>query len=142
MSAATRESAALAARRPLEETEAADLGPADRALTQRRRVGQEYANKDVTHKIEQLYGDSRSFDFAPYAGQADIVFIDGGHTYEIARSDTENAIRLCRPGGAILWHDFGNYGDYADVVRAVLDCLPADEVYQIGSTQLALYRKP
>lgn len=127
---------------PLEDADTGHLGSADLALTRRRQVGREYQGKDVSNKIEQLFGDSRVFDFTPYEGLADIVFIDGGHTYEVARSDTMNALRLCRPGGVILWHDFGNYGVYADVIRAVLDCVPADEVYQIDSTQLALYRKP
>jgi predicted O-methyltransferase YrrM len=111
---------------PLEEAGGAHLGSADRALAQRREVGREYVGKDVSHKIEQLYGDSRFFSFAPYEAQADIVFIDGGHTYDIALCDTRNALRLCRPGGVILWHDFGNYGAYADVIRAVLDSVPAD----------------
>jgi predicted O-methyltransferase YrrM len=127
---------------PLEGVDTEHLDPADRALARSRQVGHQYEGKDVSHKIQQLYGDSRTFDFSPYEGHADIVFIDGGHTYEIARSDTENALRICRPGGVILWHDFGNYGDYADVVRGVLDCVPADDVYQIDSTQLAFYRRP
>jgi len=125
---------------PLDEAAERAVGRADASLIRRREVGVEYAGKDVAGKIEQLFGDSRCFDFSPYENKADLVFVDGGHTYEIARSDTENALRICRQEGVVIWHDFGNYGDYAEVIRAVLDCVPADEVFQIESSQLAVYR--
>ena len=126
---------------PVEAPPDAAPGSADRNLVGLRQVGSDYAGRDVEAKIHQLFGDSRSFDFAPFEGKADLVFIDGGHSYEVALSDTRNALRLCRHGGVILWHDFGNYGDYADIVRAVLDVLPAEEIFQVENTQLALYRK-
>lgn len=37
----------------------------------------------------------------------DFVFVDGAHDYQSVRKDTENALRLLRPGGVILWHDYG-----------------------------------
>ena len=115
---------------------------ADRALIHASAPGADYRGKDVEHKIEQLYGNSLSFDFSPYFGRMDIVFVDGAHHYEAAKSDSENALRMLRPGGLAIWHDFANYGDYNDVTRAVLASVPAPEVVQIEDTQLALYRKP
>lgn len=126
---------------PVEARPDTALGSADRDLVDLRQVGCDYAGREESGKIHQLYGDSRSFDFSPFEGKADLIFIDGGHSYEVALSDTRNALRLCRHGGVILWHDFGNYGDYADVIRAVLDVLPAEEIFQVENTQLALYRK-
>ena len=38
--------------------------------------------------------------------------------------------------------NFANYGDYNEVTRAVLTALPGDQVIQVASTQLAVYRKP
>lgn len=44
--------------------------------------------------------------FARYDGSApDLVFIDGGHSYEQARRDYENAVRILAPGGTIALHD-------------------------------------
>ena len=34
-------------------------------------------------------------------------------------------MRMCRPGGVIVWHDWANFGEYHDVMRAVLDLAPA-----------------
>jgi len=61
-------------------------------------------------KIEPLFGDSASFDFAPYEGLVDLFFIDGAHSYEYVRSDTLNALRCCHEGSVILWHDYGRRG--------------------------------
>lgn len=57
-------------------------------------------------------------------------------------SDTRNALRMVRPGGFIIWHDFANYGDYNDVTRAALELLPRNQVVQIDNSELAVYRRP
>lgn len=115
---------------------------ADAGLIEMRSVGVEYAGKDVAPKITQLVGDSRTFDYSAFSGRMDLVFVDGGHTYDTVVSDTKAALRLCRPGGVILWHDFANYGDYHDVTRAVLDLLGGDNIFQLEDSQVAGYRKP
>ena len=34
------------------------------------------------------------------------MFVDGAHAYSYVKSDTEKALRMIRPGGVIVWHDF------------------------------------
>jgi predicted O-methyltransferase YrrM len=119
----------------------ARVNPADAGIIRASETGKDYRGSDVSHKIEQLFGDSTRFDFKPFYGQVDLAFVDGGHDYEVARSDTRNALAMTRPGGLVVWHDFGNYGDYYDVVRAVFDEVPRTEVWQVAGTQLAVYRK-
>jgi predicted O-methyltransferase YrrM len=114
----------------------------DAALIRSSAPGVDYVGKPAASKIQQLFGDSTRFDFSPWFGQIDIVFVDGAHHYDAARSDTENALKMIKPGGWILWHDFANYGDYNDVTRAVLDLLPGSDVVQIADSELACYRKP
>ena len=65
-----------------------------------------YGGTEVEPKITQLFGDSKSFDAAPYAGQCDLVFVDGSHAYSYVKNDTEKALAMTRPGGVILWHDY------------------------------------
>jgi predicted O-methyltransferase YrrM len=127
---------------PMEEREtiARATNEADRGIIQRSLTGIDYQGKVEARKIRQLYGNSLSFDFRPYEGQMDLVFVDGAHHYEAALSDTRNALKLVSKRGVILWHDFANYGDYNDVTRAVLDLLPGEKVIQIDSSQLAIYR--
>ncbi|MGA7930772.1 MAG: class I SAM-dependent methyltransferase [Candidatus Sulfotelmatobacter sp.] len=66
-------------------------------------------------KIQRIYGDSAKFDFSPYRRSVDLFFVDGAHTYDYVRSDTINALRCCRPGGVIAWHDYRRSGLSRDV---------------------------
>ena len=101
----------------------------------------EYRGKDIEHKIFQLYGDSLRFDFSPYFNKIDLVFIEGAQDYQAVKFDTLNALKMCRPGGFIVWHDFANYGDYNDVTRAILDTISVHQVVQVANTQLAISKR-
>jgi predicted O-methyltransferase YrrM len=113
----------------------------DARIISQSLTGCDYEGSDVAHKITQLFGDSRSFDFEPYYDQVDLVYVDGAHDYDAVVRDSENAMRMLRPGGYVLWDEFCNYGDYNDITRAVLDTVPTGEVVQVENTQLAVYRK-
>lgn len=79
----------------------------DRVFIDKPKSGERFENFESPHKITQLYGDSATFDFSPYFGAIDLVFVDGSHAYDYVRSDTEIALKLLRDGhGAILWHDY------------------------------------
>ena len=56
--------------------------------------------------ITQVLADSRQFDTEPHRHQFDLVFVDGDHSYDFVKNDTEKAFELLKPGGAILWHDY------------------------------------
>jgi len=75
----------------------------DEGKTKRKYVGSE-----VEGKVRQHFGDSTRFDFEIFCehGPVDFCFIDGGHTYECVKSDTQNAMKVMAPEGIILWHDF------------------------------------
>ena len=62
------------------------------------------------NKVCQLYGDSAEFDFMPYHGKVDLFFVDGAHSYEYVQSDSLAALACVRPGGVIVWHDYGRWG--------------------------------
>lgn len=94
-------------------------------------VGSAYRGTPEEARIEQLYGDSRTFDFEPWMASIDLVSVDGGHTYECVASDTATAKRLLAPGGAIVWDDYEPV--WPDVVRAVDECgLPASHIKHTG----------
>jgi FkbM family methyltransferase len=80
---------------------------ADAAGDAGERIGWRYRAAGYGPRVHQLLIDSRDFpvgDFGP--GFFDTVLVDGGHTPEVVRADTELALHLVRPGGAIIWHDF------------------------------------
>lgn len=59
-------------------------------------------------RYTQLIGDSHQIDPAAFVrdhGRMDLVFIDGDHSRDGVRQDTELADAILAPGGAIAWHD-------------------------------------
>lgn len=61
-------------------------------------------------RITPLVGDSMHFDFTPYEGSIDLVFVDANHEYDYVLSDSHHAQRLIgAQGGIILWHDYGTW---------------------------------
>jgi predicted O-methyltransferase YrrM len=109
-------------REQLEQTQY-EILKTDRLHVDKDASGARFAGADCAGKIRQLYGDSATFDFAPYEGQIDFVFVDGSHAYEYVLNDTRVALQLLRGGrGVIVWHDYGGVFDFAgvdDVTRAL-----------------------
>lgn len=114
----------------------------DATIISESQTGSDYRGSSVEGKIEQLFGDSSTFDFSPYYEAMDLVYVDGAHHYDAVVRDSREAIKMIRPGGYVLWDEFCNFGDYADVTRAVLDVVPRGQIHQVEKTQLGVYRKP
>jgi hypothetical protein len=73
-------------------------------LIARRVVGREFKGQPCASRIRQHFGDSANWNFAE-AGQPTFFFIDGSHTYEYCKSDSEKCFALCGGRGVFLWHD-------------------------------------
>jgi predicted O-methyltransferase YrrM len=99
-------------------------------------IGFQFAGKSEASRITQLLGDSTRFDYAPYAGTCDLVFVDACHDYEFVKSDSQAALNLLRPGGVILWHDY--VPGWPGVVRALDELLPSYPLVHIAGTALAV----
>lgn len=129
---------------PQEERGAAarSMSDADERVMSKSVTGADYKGKPGAEKIVQLFGNSMTFDFSPYRGKVDLMYIDGAHHYDAVLSDTRNALEMVRPGGAIVFDDFGHYGDFHDVTRAVTDVIGLDRVVQIENTDRAVYFVP
>lgn len=99
--------------------------------------GMRFAAYAGPSRIVQHYGDSLTFDFAPFARRAQLVFVDGCHHERFAASDSENALQMVAPGGAVLWHD---YADYAPgVVRALDHLSERVRLWHLAGTSLVLH---
>lgn len=91
-------------------------------------------------RIRQVFANSMTFDAAAEVGQVDLCFVDGGHSYDCIRIDTENALRIVKPGGLIIWDD---YAWFMDSVCRYLDELSAKmPLRRIANSQLVVYRRP
>lgn len=113
--------------------------PDNKEFLELRRPGY-YISRYTTSGITQLYGDSLKFDFSPYFDTMDLVFIDGNHNAPYIQSDTENALKMVKTGGLIIWHDY--FGIPGESVTDYLNHLSAKlSIRRIKNTCLALYYK-
>jgi predicted O-methyltransferase YrrM len=99
-----------------------------------------YKKHPLENKISELYGDSASFDFSPYAGKIDIVFIDGNHSFQYVKSDTENAFKMLSDNGVIVWHDF-DFIVHKDVFTYLNQLSKECPIYSVPHTRFAIYGK-
>jgi len=65
-----------------------------------------FRGKPMTERITQLFLDSRDIDVAEHRGKYDFIFVDGGHSYDVVKNDTEKSLEMLKPGGVIAWHDY------------------------------------
>ena len=120
-----------------------DLGVEDQDYCNPENVGEVYRNavdaksKKKMKSITQLWGDSRAFDFTPYHGKMDMIFVDGGHSYDVCHSDVRNAQQMVSDEGIILIHDFAIWKP--DVMNAVMGIAVRDDLalYVFQDTTLA-----
>ncbi len=58
-------------------------------------------------------------------------------------SDSDKAMRMVRPGGVVLWHDYyGNTGGGPDVYRRLTELHERHELVHLDGTALVAYRRP
>lgn len=105
---------------------------------------QSFYSKNLNN-ITHLKGDSANFDFSPYYGKCDVVFIDGDHHYDAVKRDTALAYQLLKDEtSVIVWHDYAHTPETVrwDVFRGILEGTPQDKrknLYHVSNTMCAIY---
>jgi hypothetical protein len=121
-----------------EKTPAGPLPKDDFHLISRRIVGREFKNQPCEKRIIQHFGDTGAVDFKQF-GQPTFFFIDGSHTYEYCKSDSEKSLALCPAGGTFLWHDCNL--THAGVIQFVSEWRRAGRnIVRIEGTSLAYWK--
>src|SRR5260221_1491730 len=119
------------------QKEAGAMPKDDFHLIEQRRVGEAYASLPEIKNIVQHFADSSKWDFTPVKG-ASFFFIDGAHTYEDARNDTEKCLSVGAPRSRFIVHDCDER--HADVVRYLFELVRQDKpVVRIKNTSLAFF---
>lgn len=101
-----------------------------------------YSGTPESARIEQHFGDSKSFDEEAFTNWADLVFVDGAHAESYVHSDSAKALRIVKPGGLILWHDYVGPHDAPGVFRALNALSKSLPIRHIRGTTFAAYRRP
>lgn len=139
----------MAAQAPEASIDTLDLGDAPASLGEQGgdaplahvEVGRAYRESPYAERITQHLGDSARFDYAPFRGEMDMVFVDGAHTYDYVRSDSRTALSLARPGGVVVWDDCHLY--HPGVAQALVELSREGiAVARVNASRLAVARAP
>ena len=86
-------------------------------------------------QVYQIYGDSATFDFKQLETKFDLAFIDGAHSYEYVKNDTEKILPLMNKKGWIIWDDY--CFSFPEIIR-YLNSLRPNKAFHIYGTRLAI----
>jgi predicted O-methyltransferase YrrM len=98
-----------------------------------------YEDTPEAERIVQLWGDSATFDFDIVGHDIDLAFIDGAHTYEYVKNDTEKLLPRMRPGGVMIWDDY--WDPFPGVVQYVNELKPPGAA-AVVATAMVVWRLP
>jgi hypothetical protein len=65
-----------------------------------------YEGRPEGKRVVQHFSDSATFDYAPFRDSCDLVYVDGAHSLEYVRNDSEAAFEMVGDRGAIIWDDY------------------------------------
>ena len=111
----------------------------DAAIKNIVTVGREFKNQPCARRIRQHFGDTATWNFRD-AGQPTFFFIDGSHTYEYCKNDSERCLSIAGPGAVFLWHDCDD--THPGVVRFVCEWRAMGrDVRRIAGTPIAYWKR-
>ncbi len=93
------------------------LNEGEKSFVNKAGSGARFQDSSCGERIIQLYADSAKYNPGTLISTMDLVFVDGSHTYNYVLSDTRLAMKLLRPGGLLIWHDYD--GVWPDVTNAL-----------------------
>tara|TARA_B110001454_G_scaffold179443_1_gene172680 strand:+ start:612 stop:1421 length:810 start_codon:yes stop_codon:yes gene_type:complete len=129
--------------------ECISLSLSDKELQQHGATKEEISIQGIFLKnlsnVRHIKHNSQTFDFSSI-GKFDLIFIDGDHSYEGVKKDTENAFRILKNDNSIIiWHDYSNLTGNTILWRVfagILDGCPKEKLqnlYHISNTMCAIY---
>jgi len=114
-----------------------DIGPLNKRCV-RNRGQLFFQDAPCRDRIKSLFGDSATFDYSPFEGKMDLIFVDGAHTVYYTRNDSDNAFRMVRKGGIIVWHDY-NPRYWPDTVKYLRELSRSKTLYHVKDTYLVFW---
>jgi hypothetical protein len=108
-------------------------------LINRRVVGREFTSRPYAGRIVQHFADTANWDFQQ-VGRPSFIFIDGSHTYEHCRSDSEKCYAVADEKCVFLWHDCDEV--HPGVVQYIRECRDRGmDIKLISGTSIAYWKR-
>lgn len=121
----------------LEEEKRTSYISTDAALTEERKKDDFIVKSGVSGLCHRLFCDSMSFNPEPFRDCIQLGFIDGAHTLEYVRNDTEKMAVMMDEKGLVFWHDYGGRGHFRDLSEYLESLNKIASIYRFPGTSLA-----
>mgnify|MGYP006084358643 CR=1 FL=1 len=100
-----------------------------------------FSGKKAEKKIEVIFIDSRELNTEKYLKNFDLIFIDGGHTYSLVKSDSKKAFEMLSNKGIIIWHDYAvGKESCKDVCRFINELEKEKKIFHIKNTSMCYFK--
>jgi hypothetical protein len=126
----------------VQNTEYDDRRAMETAISESQFRSFYYQGTPEEKRIVQVFGDSKRFDETQFVGRCDLVFVDGSHARSYVENDSKKALRMVKPGGAVVWHDYRGPQRERDVFLALNELAREFPLVRIQGTCFVFYRKP
>ena len=121
------------------EVETLSKGDKEWVRLSRTSTGFAFLGHPAANRIHQLRGNSLNFTPPSFLTNTGLCFIDGGHSYECIKADTETALKILSPNGVIVWDDYAWFVDgVSQYLTELRNSLP---LYRIAGSQLVIFRR-
>jgi Methyltransferase domain len=71
-----------------------------------KNPGRVYVGTDEEQRIVQHLEDSATFDFSSFKSRCELVYVDGAHSFDYVKGDTEAALEMVSSRGIVVWDDY------------------------------------
>jgi polyphosphate kinase len=68
----------------------------------------------------------------------DFIFVDGCHTYEYVKNDSERAFKMRSKRGIIVWHDYSSW--WPEVMKYLNELSREKNIFAIRGTSFAFFK--
>jgi hypothetical protein len=103
------------------------------------KVRKLFHGNEYPAKIKQVWSDSAQIDPNDYP-KMDFIFVDGSHSYEYCKSDSELAFNMIADWGYILWHDYNGWPGVTQALNEVYQERNLEEsMFWIKDTSLTIF---
>jgi predicted O-methyltransferase YrrM len=101
------------------------------------KIGRALADHPAAAKVRQIRCNTMDLDVSKYTREIDFAFIDGGHSYELVKNDTEKCLPYLKQGGLMMWDDYR--WNLPGVSRFLGDLRKLKPLWRIANTQYVVY---
>jgi predicted O-methyltransferase YrrM len=106
------------------------------------KAGRAFIGTPSAAKVNQIWASSLDIDVPAILGgkKLDLGFVDGGHSYELVRNDTEKLLGSLSAGGVMIWDDYRwNLPGVSRYMRELSKTIPLRRI--AGSQYIVHYAK-